>query len=103
MLGRFDSPGGPGECEILRMSFSLQANWLDQSLYLWARPATDGQPAAAPADLRAVAGEVCSDCLLASAVAEATLPIRLPGSDANPTHVPALRLGPAEAIDFLTS
>src|SRR6187402_1932754 len=83
------------------MSLSLQANWLDQSLYLWARPA-DGQPVADPAALRAVAGEVCSDCLLASAVAEATLAVRFPGAT-EPTDVAALRLGPAEAIDFLTS
>jgi SNF2 family DNA or RNA helicase len=98
------------------MSLSLQANWLDQSLYLWARPAPTADTAAAPASngavaavdpaaLRAAAAEVCSDCLLASAVAEATLAVRLPtagpAAAADPVTVPALRLGPVEAIDFL--
>src|SRR4051794_7956559 len=81
------------------MSFALQANWHDQSLYLWARTGdgTLGDPAA----LRAVVGEVCTDALLASTVAQATICLRFP-RDAEPRCTPALVLGPAEAVDFLT-
>src|SRR5258706_10561885 len=103
------------------MSLSLQANWQDQSLYLWARVGPGDGPADAAA-LRAVLGEVCSDALLASTVAEGTFSLALPArrapQAANEDHgnvateiaaaldvirVPTLVLNPAEAIDFLTS
>src|SRR5260221_10667505 len=110
------------------MSLSLQANWQDLSLYLWARPWPGAQPPDAPA-LRAAVGDVSSDALLASAVADGSLMVWLPADDddraprqgdsigggnhhATATavapgfktlRVPALVLGPAEAIDFLTS
>src|SRR6188768_691563 len=109
------------------MSVSLQANWHDQSLYLWAR--TDGghAPPGDAAALRAAVGEVTSDALLASVAAEGSLTLDLPspdvftpGSEPSTTRiddrsavatqpatqitpVPALILAPAEAIDFLTS
>src|SRR4051812_39469578 len=98
------------------MSISLQANWHDQSLYLWARSeaGAQGPAAAAAADLaalRAAVGEVSSDALLASMAAEATLAVALPVDEprvadeegqvataarARVTRVTALALGPAE-------
>jgi len=59
------------------MSLSLQANWHDQSLYLWAR-AEPGHPPVDAATLRAAVGEVCSDALLASTVGEGMLCLSLP-------------------------
>src|SRR2546423_10715797 len=59
------------------MSLSLQANWHDQSLYLWAR-AQPGHPAVDAAALRAAVGEVCSDALLASTVGEGTFALSVP-------------------------
>src|SRR4051812_36525711 len=99
------------------MSIFLQANWHDQSLYLWAR-CDGGQGPADLAALRAAGGEGSSDALLASVAAEATLAIALPVDEprgeqdegqvatatrTRVTRVTALALGPAEAIDFLTS
>jgi SNF2 family DNA or RNA helicase len=91
------------------MSFALQANWHDGSLYLWARP-EPGQPTPDNATLRAAVGEVSSDALLASTATEGRLTLALPAaSDGNghgapqPYEAPALVLGPAEAVDFLTS
>src|SRR5882672_890229 len=108
------------------MSFSLQANWQDQSLYLWARTLPGQQPADAAA-LRAAIGEVSSDALLASTVPQGTLAIWIwmvgrdsASPDSSPDHdrqsvatavasarelirVPALVLGPVEAMDLLTS
>ncbi len=101
------------------MSFSLQANWQDQSLYLWART----PPGHAPADeaaLRAAIGEVTSDALLASTVPTGALSIWMPGRDESASdeqrsgatavasarelvQVPALVLGAVEALDLLTS
>jgi SNF2 family DNA or RNA helicase len=102
------------------MSLSLQANWQDQSFYLWARvePAA-GSPPVDAAALRAAVGEVCADALLASTVGDGMLALSLPvarapqedqggvatriAPTAEVVHVPALVLSPAEAIDFLTS
>jgi SNF2 family DNA or RNA helicase len=104
------------------MSLSLQACWLDQSLYLWART-PGGDPAITdPAALRAAIGEVSSDALLASAAPEVSVSLALPASarhdqgngehhsvatavdrSLRTVHLPALLLGPAEAVDFLTS
>jgi len=114
-------------------SLSLQANWQELSLYLWARPpavaaaaGAGGGPGADAAALRAAMGEMSSDALLASAVAEGSLSVALPGRPTAESHdeaggeerhglataveprvrtvrVPALVLAPAEAIDFLTS
>src|SRR3954468_20734004 len=99
------------------MSIFLQANWHDQSLYLWAR-SDGGRGPADLAALRAAVGEVSSDALLASVAAEATLAVALPVDEprvadeegqvataarARVTRVTALALGPAEAVDFLTS
>src|SRR3954469_11841829 len=106
------------------MSLSLQASWHDQSLYLWARP-EPGHPPADAAALRAAVGEISSDALLASAVGEGTIGVLLPSLDAagradaaggdrqsvatlpatelERFDLPALILGPAEAVDFLTS
>src|SRR4051812_24872816 len=105
------------------MSLSLQANWQDQSFYVWARVGAENPPVDA-AILRAAVGEVCSDALLASTVAEGSFALSLPAGRAPQaerqnedaggvaTHVtagvevvrvPALVLNPAEAIDFLTS
>jgi hypothetical protein len=105
------------------MSFSLQANWQDQSLYLWARTAP-GQALADEAALRAAIGEVSSDALLASTLPMGNLAIWLDrdsgGQENSPTdqgtggsttvasarellRVPALVLGPVEAMDLLTS
>jgi SNF2 family DNA or RNA helicase len=103
------------------MCSALQANWHDQSLYLWAR----AEKGAAPVDvsaLRAAVGEVSSDALLASAAPEGVFTIALPDQDEEgrssgdggavatapltkfqTASVTALILGPAEAIDFLTS
>src|SRR4051812_28404813 len=113
---------GPGSGS-LRMSLSLQANWQDQSFYVWARVGA-GDPPVDAAALRAALGEVCSDALLASTVREGVLALSLPAGRApqaerlNEDHggvathvaagvetvrVPALVLNPAEAIDFLTS
>jgi SNF2 family DNA or RNA helicase len=106
------------------MCLALQANWHDQSLYLWARAEQGSAPVDVSA-LRAAVGEVSSDALLASAVGEGAFTLALPvnqdeGAE-NPSgrgdgavatapatrfetaSVAALILGPAEAIDFLTS
>ena len=106
------------------MSFSLQANWQDQSLHLWARTPA-GEPPVDAAALRAAIGEVSSDALLASTVAEGSLSVWMMGPE--PTaqefssitgqqsvatavasarelaRVPALVLGAVEAMDLLTS
>lgn len=54
------------------------------------------------AELHAEAGEVSPDGLLASVADEGSIPLRLPDVDGRP-EVPCLKLGAAEAIDFLTS
>jgi SNF2 family DNA or RNA helicase len=101
------------------MSFSLQANWQDQSLYLWART-PPGQAPADEAALRAAIGEVTSDALLASTAPVGTLSIWLAARDEGQSEeqksgttavasarvlvqVPALVLGAVEAMDLLTS
>jgi hypothetical protein len=87
------------------MSFALQANWHDGSLYLWARPES-GQPTPDSATLRAAVGEVSSDALLASTASEGRLALTLPTGENGAPNVydaPALVLPPAEAVDFLTS
>jgi SNF2 family DNA or RNA helicase len=105
------------------MSLSLQANWHGQSFYLWARVEPGDRPVDAAA-LRAALGEVCSDALLASTVAEGMFSLAVPAGRApqaeplkeeggnvatevaagvDVIRMPALVLNPAEAIDFLTS
>jgi len=90
------------------MSFALQANWHDGSLYLWARPEA-GQSTPDNAALRAAVGEVSSDALLASTATEGRLTLTFPAAADNGQgghqsyEAPALVLGPAEAVDFLTS
>ncbi|HEY1342808.1 MAG TPA: DEAD/DEAH box helicase [Bryobacteraceae bacterium] len=86
------------------MSLVLQANWHDQSLYLWARRPQPGEPPVDVAAIRAAVGEITSDALLASTAREGRIVIALPGSNGEAdVESPALILGPAEAIDFLTS
>src|SRR5256886_8478694 len=92
---------------------------------LWARPPGGGDPGAAVAAhaaLRAAVGEVSCDALLAWAAPEVSVSLALPAPAApdrgngehqsvatavdrslRTVHLPALLLGPAEAIDFLTS
>src|SRR4051812_11277309 len=106
------------------MSFSLQANWHDQSFYLWAREAA-GHDAIDLAALRAAVGEVSSDALLVSTVPQGTLSLWIPSRDGvldvsnsvedsqsaataiapqrQLIRVPALVLGAVEAMDLLTS
>ena len=103
------------------MCSALQANWHDQSLYLWAR-AEKGAAQVDISALRAAVGEVSSDALIASAAREGVFNLTLPAHDEEgrsngdggavatapatkfeTASVTALVLGPAEAIDFLTS
>ena len=93
------------------MSFALQANWHDGSLYLWARPEPGQSTPPDTATLRAAVGEVSSDALLASTATEGRLTLMLPAAAASGNghgdhqsyDASALLLGPAEAVDCLTS